>query len=82
MSDPAIARLVAALPTMSSGKPRRFRLYCECYEWTFNRTRTRYHAPTADLIEGDCRHADRLASALFQHQRDNPGDFHPLARAT
>lgn len=28
--------LLDRLPIMKNGKPRKFRRFCECYEWTFN----------------------------------------------
>ncbi len=68
--DPAVSRLVDALPTMRNGKPRRFRLYCECFEWTFNHQRRREKElnfippPVAEFVE----HVDILAGAIWHHQ--------------
>ncbi len=68
-TDPAIIALVAELPTMQNGQKRRFNLYCECFEWTFNRERRREKEmnfippPVSDFIE----HVDLIAEALWRH---------------
>lgn len=66
-ADPNLAALVRRLPTMRNGKPRKFRHYCECFEWTFNQfynVHVRSFASAADRV----RHIENFARALWHYQ--------------
>lgn len=74
-ADHMVQSLVDRLPIMKAGKPRRFRLWCECYEWTFNQTAQQWFRATPDNIAQSIERATRVAGALWDHQRDNPDLF-------
>jgi hypothetical protein len=79
-ADPNLATLIGRLPIMSSGKPRRFRLRSECFEWTFNQfygAHVRSLATPAERVA----HIERWTEALAEHQRANSGDFSLPGRA-
>lgn len=65
--DPKVREMVARLPIMRNGKPRRFRKFCECFEWVFNA----HHQPDTVRVFGpktEIARAELLATALWFHQ--------------
>lgn len=67
--------LIEALPVMKrSGKPRRFRQYRECFEWTFNALRKQFERERITVAR-KIAYADDIAGALWAHQQSHAGDF-------
>lgn len=73
IGSPALKKLAARLPIMSDGKPRRFRLYSECFEWTFTQMQRQTLRPHhRSLIDGYVRdliaQTSLMARALMHWQ--------------
>ena len=68
--DPVVQELADALPIMKNGKPRKFRRFCECFEWTF--TQVQHKARRLNNHFVDAGHlvetVERRANALWWHQ--------------
>lgn len=67
IAGPNLKTLARRLPIMRNGKPRKFRLFCECFEWCFNQfynVRVRSFASAENKVQK----AENFAHAMWRWQ--------------